>query len=244
MENGLLSCEDTSLCPRGCPICTTCMSILGCTSNPENPLVSELVSSKFQIYLIAAAAALVMITIGVYYSRSRRHNHAELRTSLIEKEKMWKMGVKLNPDICMFIDGDEPWKPPSHDDYTPQTIQPINIMSTSSTSRCFEEKVQPFGGESLLGEMKSLDSSEEELSASNGFSSYPISQTTSALKVVDTIAKDGQDIVSPISSPGGSLDGSETHNDLEDEQPGLPLTVSSENRSVDDEEDDDKVGFS
>lgn len=221
MENGYLSCDDASSCPRNCAICTTCMSLLGCPTHPEIPLVSELVSSKFLLYLIAAAVALVVIMLAAYYSRRRQRIHGELKTSLIEEQKTWKIGKSADSGNCMYINSEMHWKPQDPDDCTPKTIEQVNTMSTSSASRFLEENSIPFGGESLLGERKNSESNEDELSASFGFPSYPIPQTTSGVQVVDTAAKGGEDIVSPISSPGGSLADTGTNDNYEDQHSDL-----------------------
>jgi hypothetical protein len=216
MGNGLLTCDDASLCPPSCPVCRTCMSILGCRKHPETPLGSELVSHKLLLYLIVAVAALVVIMLAVYHYRSRRRYQDDLRKRLIEEEKIWKSTKNGDLDNCMYIIDDFPWKPSPSDDYTPQTFQPVNTMNTSLTSRLCEEKENSHCGISLSGERKPSISSEEEPTASFVFPSYPICQTASALEIVDTLGKSGEDTVSPISSPGGSDAESETNENFED----------------------------
>lgn len=219
MESGYLSCEDASLCPRSCAICSTCMSLLGCESIPTNPMIAELVSSKFLFYLIAAAVALSLIMLAAY-ARNRRRSQDDLKKSLLEEQFRGQLGKDFDPEKCMYID--TPWKASSPNSGTSDTIQQTNTMSTSSASRLFEERNDAIAGTSLLGERKaSGDSNEEELSASLGFPTYPMPQTTSGVKVVHATMMRGHDTVSPISSPGGSLIGAETNNDVGEENTKL-----------------------
>ncbi|KAG7364132.1 hypothetical protein IV203_037334 [Nitzschia inconspicua] len=233
MESAYLSCEDAARCPRKCPICSTCMSILGCDIYPENPLISEMFSSNFFLlfYVIAAAAALVIIMIAVYYSRNRRHTNGDLKKSLMDGPKSSKDATRIDLDNCMYIDDEKPFQPPSRH-YCTETIQQVNTMSTSSASRFFDEKNQPYGGESLLGERQSSNSNDDDLSASFRFPAYPIPQTATGLQVVDTLAKAGEDIVSPISSPGCSLAGAETNDDFENEPSGLDKELPNNNNET------------
>jgi hypothetical protein len=231
LENGLLSCDDATLCPQSCPVCRTCLSILGCSRHPEKPLVSELVSSKLLLYLIVAVAALVVIMLAAYHSQSRRRFHEDLEKSLIEEENILKSATNGDLDNYMYIIDDFPWKPTSPEGYSPSTIQPFDTMNTSSTSRHFEENERPQGGVSLLGEIKPSELDEEEISTSFVFPSYPIPQTTSALDIVDIT---GEETVSPISSPGGSDAETESVEIFEDD---TDLSYSPENMSEDDGEE-------
>ena len=151
-DNGLLSCDDTSLCPEDCSICTTCMSLLGCDVAPENPLVSRLLSTTIMLYVIAAVVSLLIFALAAYYSRRKWQDERDLNTSLIEKQK--HAGNIIGNDYdhkgpsFMYIDGDLMWKPlPSDQQYAASMVQPVGTMSTASTGKEYlEERVQPGSG--------------------------------------------------------------------------------------------------
>lgn len=68
---GILSCQDASLCPTSCSICSTCMRILGCiTGNAELNVASD----SSNIFLILAAVASVVVFGVVYYAVRKRSN--------------------------------------------------------------------------------------------------------------------------------------------------------------------------
>lgn len=200
---GQLTCDDASLCPRDCSICTTCLSLLGCDVSPETPLASELIKSKMLLYLIAAGIAMVIIMMAAYYSR-RRKDREDLKTSLMAEQNLEKFGT-------MYINADLPWQPPSSlsptDGTAASTLQPSNTTS-------FEDKpvVQPFRGGSLLGndDRSTSDSNEDS------FDFGPA--TTSDAPFVQTTGPDEGGLISPISTPAGSLDGEEGDDELENSQ--------------------------
>jgi hypothetical protein len=207
------------------------MLILGCSRHPEKPLVSELISSRVLLYLIVAVAALIVILLSVHHPRSKRRREEDFRKRLIDGQTNWKSDREGNPYNCMYIIDDIPWKPTSPDDYTPQSIQPFDLTNTLSTSRYWKDKEMAKGRNFLLGERSPSASSQEELSGFFLFPSYPIRQTTSALEVVDTTLKSGEDTVSPISTPGASDAESETNEIFEDD---ADLSHTQEKRSEDD----------
>ena len=94
IDEGLLSCEDASSCPRECQVCSTCLALLGCEVSPDAPLASELITSKILLYLIAAGVALVVIMMVAYYSR-RRKDQQDLKASLMAEENLAKLGEKV-----------------------------------------------------------------------------------------------------------------------------------------------------
>ena len=154
-DYGLLTCDDATFCPSDCPICFTCMQILGCDVRPPNqPLASQWVSTSIMLYIIAAAVAIFVLALAVYYSHRKWQDQNDLGKYLIEKQKSGGgIGIDQDGPSFMYIDGDLMWKPlPSDRQYAAQfaaqTIQPTSTTSMStvsvSTGKEFvHEKIQP-----------------------------------------------------------------------------------------------------
>jgi len=83
-DKGLLVCEDRERCPRNCPICSTCLSVLGCpeTAGPVDRLATSTI-----IYIIVGAVILVVVTLAVFHSRRRRQQQHELKQHLITEDE-------------------------------------------------------------------------------------------------------------------------------------------------------------
>lgn len=142
MDNGLLACDDVALCPDDCLICATCMKLMGCKSDSDHPTESRLISTSAVLYIIAAAVALLMFALVAHYARRKWKGNQEWSKSLLEKQS------DENGQTCMYITGDLTWKPlPSDQEYAAQQIQPICTMSTASTGKFLEERVQPGVGD-------------------------------------------------------------------------------------------------
>ena len=145
------------------------MSLLGCGSLPNQPLVSELVSSTILLYIIAAAVAFVTIVLAAYYSqRKNRQNNPHLKKSLIEEQSRKSYTVtKDESQSFMYVDGDLAWKPPVLDPSLSHDIQPVNTMSTVSTGRFVEERSHTHRDEdSIVGEEKVSTTSNQDSSFS------------------------------------------------------------------------------
>ncbi|KAL3924049.1 MAG: hypothetical protein SGILL_001280 [Bacillariaceae sp.] len=182
IDDGLLSCEDASLCPQECQVCV----------------------------------AMVIIMMTVYYSR-RRKDQQDLKASLMAEENLAKLGAKEEGNGMMYINGDMPWHPPgSHAGLTEQTLQPVSTMSTTASQSFFEgSRIQAFGGESLLGgkDKSTSDSNEDE-----EYNFAPPMQTAGI---------DETGIISPISTPGVSIDGEEGDGELENSAEGPSMLDDS-----------------
>lgn len=83
---GVISCADASLCPADCEICHTCLRLLGCAVSTTNinSNTTTLVASPY-IYVLGAAAGLVIAVVGYYtISRRRRDRSNDLGAHLVD----------------------------------------------------------------------------------------------------------------------------------------------------------------
>jgi len=83
-DKGLLVCEDRERCPRSCPICSTCLSVLGC---PETVGPSNRLATSTMIYIIVGAVILLVVALAVFHSRRRRQQQHELKQQLITEDE-------------------------------------------------------------------------------------------------------------------------------------------------------------
>jgi hypothetical protein len=79
-DQGLLVCEDRERCPRSCPICSTCLTILGCpdASGPGNRLETSTI-----IYIVIGAVILLVVGLALFHSRRRKQQQSDLNQQLI-----------------------------------------------------------------------------------------------------------------------------------------------------------------
>mmetsp|Transcript_38410 Transcript_38410/g.92927 ORF Transcript_38410/g.92927 Transcript_38410/m.92927 type:complete len:471 (+) Transcript_38410:186-1598(+) len=82
-DKGLLVCEDRDRCPRNCPICSTCLSVLGC---PETAGPIDRLATSTMIYIIVGAVILLVVALAVFHSRRRRQQQNELKQHLITED--------------------------------------------------------------------------------------------------------------------------------------------------------------
>lgn len=82
-DSGLLVCEDRERCPRNCPICSTCLSVLGC---PEMAGPIDRLATSTMIYIIVGAVILLVVALAVFHSRRRRQQQHELKQHLITED--------------------------------------------------------------------------------------------------------------------------------------------------------------
>jgi len=74
---GLLTCDDATRCPEDCPICNTCLSIIGCnvTDIPDPGLNGKGIlgnlSKEELLYIVGAAIAVVLLFL-IVLCRSRK----------------------------------------------------------------------------------------------------------------------------------------------------------------------------
>lgn len=227
-DNGLLTCDDATLCPEDCSICTTCMSLLGCdVAPPKQPLASRLGSTSIMLYIIAAAVTLLIFALVVYYSRRKWQDERDLNKSLIEKQKHGNnIGDDQKGPSFMYIDGDLTWKPlPSDQQYAAQTIQPASTMSTASvsTGKAFlEERVQPRSGMNS-GSDVSHDTKEQGKTSDV----TPVRQKDVAFPtIVDTMDDIEKGFASPLQTSDDNSSADDENSIFQDK---TPSPINSEN---------------
>eukprot|EP00980_Cylindrotheca_fusiformis_P028065 scaffold22577_cov122-Cylindrotheca_fusiformis.AAC.44 len=77
---GLLVCEDRARCPRSCPICSTCLSILGC---PDAAGSGSRLETSTLIYIIVGAVILLVVGLALYHSHRRKQQQTGLNQQLL-----------------------------------------------------------------------------------------------------------------------------------------------------------------
>jgi hypothetical protein len=103
---GLLECDDQDECPEGCPICSTCLTLLGC----QSPVVraGTRFSTALMLYIIAAAVVVLILGLAIYHSRRRSQQEDGLKKGLmageIKKDDLYP--TKPNAQLA-------PWEPPT-----------------------------------------------------------------------------------------------------------------------------------
>lgn len=85
MDLGLLSCSDASSCPSACPICATCMQLMGCTSVTTG-ISSERTSNT--VYVVAAAIGLLVFGLVYFTVRRQREDDGDLQAHLMADEQL------------------------------------------------------------------------------------------------------------------------------------------------------------
>mmetsp|Transcript_20701 Transcript_20701/g.22162 ORF Transcript_20701/g.22162 Transcript_20701/m.22162 type:complete len:512 (+) Transcript_20701:456-1991(+) len=222
-DNGLLTCNDATLCPENCSICTTCMSLLGCdVAPPKQPLAIRLGSTSILLYIVAAAVALLIFALAVYYSRRKLQDERDLNKSLIEKQKHGNnIGDDQKGPSFMYIDGDLAWKPlPSDQQYAAQTIQPASTMSTASvsTGKAFlEERVQPRSGLYSGGDVS--------------HDVAPVRQDVTFPTMIDTLDDIEKGFASPLQTSDDDSSADDDNNVFEDKPPS-PINSENDQQKV------------
>lgn len=87
-DSGLLSCEDISLCPDECPICSNCLALMGCGDSTNPNEMSVWASTSDRIYIIGAVVASFMITLATYYYVRKRFHASNLGEGLIDDQEI------------------------------------------------------------------------------------------------------------------------------------------------------------
>ena len=114
MDAGLLTCDDAESCPDDCPICSTCLVVLGCTEPVRSR--SDNVPTSAILYIIAAAVVSLIVFLLCYHTRRRKQEEDHLKSKLIAGGHKGDSYVPPQTDL-----GAPPFKPPSH---TPAQFQP------------------------------------------------------------------------------------------------------------------------
>lgn len=137
MDNELLDCQDLSLCPGDCRVCSVCLELLGCGEEPLIPRVWRSLSALSVMYIVGAAVGLLLFGLVAHYSRKHwngRNHNDELDENLLDTKP-----AKVNPSMLYMHEGDLAWKPlPSDQEYAEtqqqgMSLQPTSTMSTAST---------------------------------------------------------------------------------------------------------------
>jgi len=250
MENELLDCQDLSLCPGDCRVCSVCLELLGCGEEPLIPRVWRSLSALSVLYIVGAAVGLLLFGLVAHYSRKHwngRNNNDDLDENLLDTKP-----AKVNPSMLYMHDGDLAWKPlPSDQDYVESQqqgryIQPTSTMSTASTGKMSgkTKKAQVVSTQLASGTFEDLF--DEDVTSPNAES------TNTVPSMVDTFRHDDSNItmgVSPIqtleeSSDDASEDNRENDYDdgFEDEDPVFedlsPKTTTTAGESGDETKDE------
>lgn len=136
---GLLTCEDADLCPQECPVCAICLALL-CEGIPPDGLTgqSDFMSRPALMYVLAAVAGFLLISLALYYARRRRNDNKDLSKSLMDThDKGGTMYISDGTYDGVLSHSDEsssstPAIMKSHQNI--DTILPVGTMSTSGTS--------------------------------------------------------------------------------------------------------------
>lgn len=81
-DRGLLVCEDRERCPRSCPICSTCLSVLGC---PE--VEGSRLASSTLVYIIVGSVVFLVIALALVHSHRKKKQENDLSQQLIPGAK-------------------------------------------------------------------------------------------------------------------------------------------------------------
>jgi len=108
LDLGLLQCSDADLCPAECPICSTCMQLIGCT-RVTTGVTAERTSNT--LYVVAAAVGLLVFGL-VYFTARRRRDRSELGAHLMENEAMDSASPPAAPLVVPPV---SPTPPPSQE---------------------------------------------------------------------------------------------------------------------------------
>jgi hypothetical protein len=114
MGAGLLTCDDADSCPDDCPICSTCLVVMGCTE-PSQARGATVPTSTI-LYVIAAAVVSLITFLLCYHTRRRRQEEDDLKSKLIAGGNKGDSYVPPQRDL-----GAPPFKPPSQ---APAQFQP------------------------------------------------------------------------------------------------------------------------
>lgn len=102
-DKGLLVCEDRERCPRSCPVCSTCLTILGC---PDSAGLSSSLDTATIIYIVVGAVILLVIALALFHARRRSQHQNDLNQHLMEDAD-----EKGMPDSSR--DRELGWEPPA-----------------------------------------------------------------------------------------------------------------------------------
>lgn len=192
IENNLLSCEEASLCPNDCRICSICLHVLGCDPEPFAPTVWRNMSALSIVYIVGAAVGMLFFGLVAHYSRKhccngKRHRSSDLDQNLLDaKEK------NISAGIMYMHEGDRAWTPlPSDQEYAASqrripTLQHTSTMSTASTAKS-RRKDKPKMKPKKNGFVALIDDEEKGVGRND-------SEGSSSYKSAREIESDGSDV--------------------------------------------------
>ena len=82
VEQGRLDCEDMPLCPAGCSICKSCLTLLGCAV----PVTSSIETSRSFFFLVAICVGLLIFGLVYYYNKEHSRSDSDLAEQLINDD--------------------------------------------------------------------------------------------------------------------------------------------------------------
>ena len=146
MSKGLLTCDDAESCPDDCPICSTCLMVLGC-KEPARSRSDNMPPSAI-LYIIAAAVVSLIVFLLCYHTRRRKQEEDHLKSKLIAGGHEGDSYVPPQTDL-----GAPPFKPPSH---APAQFQPSSdaaaaggIFPVASAKKSIDSDSETDDGDSL-----------------------------------------------------------------------------------------------
>lgn len=152
---GLLDCDDAAICPEDCPICATCMTVIGCTSPPAAQAGEPLPTSTI-LYIIGAAVLFLIVALAVYHSRRRNQQENELKKNLMA-------GEDTRGDFYSANSNAELWEPPTA---APIQFDPSNVAASAAMAAAMvkptkqESDTESDGsGESVAATLLTMDES-------------------------------------------------------------------------------------
>lgn len=147
VDNELLACEDASLCPENCTVCSTCMDLLECDdSEPMPPGGWRSLSAPVVFCILGAAVAMLLFGLAAHYSRRKWRDDRDLDQNLIDKGNANASdpdNTKHKHNIMYIHGSDLAWRPlPSDQEYadTARQLRQSHTMSTASTGKHAEDK--------------------------------------------------------------------------------------------------------
>ena len=99
----MLECDNQDTCPEGCPICSTCLTLIGCQS--PVPRAGSSLSTTYILYTIAAAVTLLIIGLAIYHARRRSQQDDDLTKELMAGEMKGGNLYPSKPSVAK-------WEPP------------------------------------------------------------------------------------------------------------------------------------
>jgi hypothetical protein len=200
----LLSCKDMSRCPNECPICSSCLALMGCGESTNPSEISVWASTADRMYIIAAVVFSFVITLAASYYVRKRFEASGLGECLIDDQerRTFQQGY-------YGADSNMGWRPSSTKQDALIAMQQVNTGGQiPAGSRCSRWE-QLHDDESVLEETRSdvgdtYASFPPDQICTSGFAQLTFDNDT--LQVVDAIANLENGRVSPTTTTLESSD--------------------------------------